>query len=143
MQRDGQATAWRWTEEGTSWMDVAARDPSGPATYLIVLRHVLVAQDIAMTIAEFDPAAQVILTDSAAEAVERLSGVDRLAVAFVGQGPEAFRASPLSQTVARKGGRVVLMGEEAEAHGEAQGFAVLTRPFSTGSILVHLSARAR
>ena len=29
------------------------------ATYLIVLRHVVVAQDIALTIGEFDPAARV------------------------------------------------------------------------------------
>jgi hypothetical protein len=115
-----------------------ARDPAAPATYVIVLRHVLVAQDIAMTIAEHDPSARVIVASTGAEVVPQLEGVARVEVAFVGKGPAAFQASPLAPALSRRGGRVVLMGEEAEAEGERQGFAVLTRPFSTGNILVHL-----
>jgi hypothetical protein len=119
-----------------------AGDPAAPATYLIVLRHVLVAQDIAMTIAEHDPSARVIVAATGAEAVQALDGPGPVAVAFVGKGPEAFRASPLAPALTERGARVVLMGEEAERDGEAQGFAVLTRPFSTGNILVHLNAGA-
>ena len=114
-----------------------------PATYLIVLRHVLVAQDIAMTIGEFDPGARILTAASGPEALPLLEGVERIAMAFVGNGPEAFRASLLAQAVAERGGRVVLMGEEAEAEGEAQGFAVLTRPFGTGNILAHLDTEGR
>ena len=119
-------------------MGDAARDANGPGIYLIVLRHVVVAQDIAMTIAEFDPEARVVTAASGAEALPLLEGVERIAMAFVGKGPEAFRASLLARAVAERGGRVVLMGEEAEAEGEAQGFAVLVRPFSTGNILAQL-----
>lgn len=121
-------------------MDQAEGVAVGQATYLIALRHVLVAQDIAMTVGEFDPTARVVVASSAAEAETRLSGIDRIAVAFVGQGPEAYRASSLSRAVAERGGRVVLMGEDAESLGEAQGFAVLARPFTTANILFHLAA---
>ena len=118
-----------------------AGDSDAPATYVIVLRHVLVAQDIAMTIADYDPKARIVVAANGADALARLEEVGRIAVAFVGKGPRAFQASPLAQALAGRSGRVVLMGEEAEAEGEAQGFAVLARPFSTGNILVHLGSR--
>ena len=110
----------------------------GPATYLIVLRHVLVAQDIALTIADVDPQARVVTAASEAETLTKLGDVDRLAVAFVGQSPRAYEGSALAEAIGRCGGRVVLLGEEAEAEGAAMGYAVLVRPFSTGSILSHL-----
>lgn len=119
-------------------MGDAAEGAGDPATYLIVLRHVLVAQDIALTIAEFDPGARVVTAASVAEAMSLLPSVERLVMAFVGRGPDAYRASPLAQAVKDRGGRVVLMGEEAEEEGEAQGFAVLARPFGTGNIMAHL-----
>ena len=124
-------------------MSDAAKGAGDPATYLIVLRHVLVAQDIAMTIGEFDPSARILTAASGAEALPLLRGVEHIAMAFVGKGPEGFRASPLAQAVAERGGRVVLMGEEAEAQGEAQGFAVLVRPFGTGDVLAHLDPGQR
>ena len=113
-------------------------ETDAPDTYLIVLRHVLVAQDIAMTIAEHDPAAQVIVAANGTEAVPKLDGIGQVAVAFVGKGPDDFRGSSLASALAERSGRVGLMGEEAEAQGEVQGFAVLTRPFTTGNILLHL-----
>jgi hypothetical protein len=91
-----------------------------------------------MTIGEFDPSARVIVTRTGEDAMPLVAQVERLAVAFVGKGPEEFRASSIAEVVARRGGRAVLMGEEAEARGEAQGFAVLTRPFTTESILALL-----
>ena len=117
-----------------------AQQPDGqPVTYLIVLRHILVAQDIAMTVSEFDPTARVVTVTSPAEAEERLKDIDAIALAFVGQGPDAYASSSLSWAVARRGGRVILLGEEAEAQGEAHGFAVLSRPFTTANILSHLA----
>ena len=120
-------------------MNGAQQSDGQAVTYLIVLRHILVAQDIAMTINEFDPAAQVIAATSSAEAEERLSGIDAITLAFVGQGPDSYASSSLSRAVAQRGGRVILLGEEAEAQGEAHGFAVLARPFTTANILSHLA----
>ena len=119
-------------------MTNATRSGDDRPAYLIVLRHVLVAQDIAMTIADVDPQARVVTAASEAEALSKLDGVERLAVAFVGQSPRAYEGSELAEAVGRCGGRVVLLGEDAEAEGAAMGYAVLVRPFSTGSILSHL-----
>lgn len=41
-------------------------------TYMVLLRQFLVAQDIAMTIAEFDPKARVIVAADMAEAMQQL-----------------------------------------------------------------------
>jgi hypothetical protein len=112
----------------------------GRPAYLIVLRHVLVAQDIAMTIADRDPGASVVTVASPSEALPALAGVDRLSVAFVAEAPRVLRGSDLAQAIAARGGRVVLIGEAAEAEGTALGFPVLTRPFSTEDILEHLAA---
>lgn len=106
--------------------------------YLIVLRHVLVVQDIAMTVAEFAPEARIITSVSPNDALPLLEGVGQVAVAFVGQGPSAFRGSLLEDQIGERGGRVVLLGEEAELTGPAAGYPVLTRPFTTESILQHL-----
>ena len=111
--------------------------------YLIVLRHVLVAQDIAMTIADRDPGAPVVTVASASEALPALAGLDRVAVAFVAEAPRALRGSDLGRAIEARGGRVVLIGEAAEAEGTALGFPVLARPFSTEDILAHLPGEAR
>jgi hypothetical protein len=123
-------------------MTSGPRAGDGPRTYLIVLRHVVVAQDIAMTITDMDPEARIVTAASEAEALPRLAGVEHLAVAFVGQAPRAYQDSALARAVLARGGRVVLMGEEAEAEGAALGYAVLVRPFSTEGILQHLAGGA-
>lgn len=108
------------------------------AAYLIALRHVLVAEDIAQAIREHEPRARVVRAASAEEAAWAVEGVARLRVAFVAADPEGFEASALARAVAARGGRVVLMGEAAEAKGPALGFAVLRRPFDSGAVIGHL-----
>ncbi len=114
--------------------DAEATGGLGAPAYVVALRHAVVAQDIAQTVAEFDPAAPVIVAASPAEAAQALEGVARVALAFVGEGPRGFRGSPLARALARRGASVVLMGGEAEAEGEAAGFAVLARPFTMGLV---------
>lgn len=120
-------------------MSDTAKDGGDNPAFLIVLRHVVVAQDIAMTIADLHPGARIVTAASTAEALPALRDVGRLAVAFVAEAPRAHRDSDLAREIARRGGRVVLIGEAAEAEGTALGFPVLARPFSTGDILVHLA----
>ena len=109
--------------------------------YLVVLRHVVVAQDIAQTLEEAVPGAAVIVAPSMDDAAMVPDGVERVAVAFVGAGPRAWRTSALARAVAARGGRVVLMGGKAEAEGVAAGFDVLFRPFSIAAVLGQLGDR--
>ena len=124
---------------GDKRMSDTGRGGVDRSAYLIVLRHVLVAQDIAMTIADADPGALVVTAASPAEALPALGTVRRLAVAFVAESPRGHGDTELGRAISARGGRVVLIGEAAEAEGEALGFPVLTRPFSTGDILAHLA----
>jgi hypothetical protein len=117
-----------------------AEAPGEAPAYLVALRHVVVAQDIAQTVGEFDPDARVVVAASPAEAVQRIEGIGRIALAFVGEGPRGFAGSALAGALARRGASVVLMGGEAEAEGEAAGFAVLARPFGMGAVTALLAS---
>ena len=106
-----------------------------------MLRHVVVAQDIALTVAEVASEARVLTAATTEEALRRLSDVERLAVAFVAEAPRDWPESPLAAAVAARGGRVVLIGEAAEAEGQRLGYDVLMRPFSTADVLACLAPR--
>ena len=112
-------------------------EASGTA-YLIVQSQSLVALDLAMAITEFDPAASVVTTASCADALPAIDGVRQIAVAFVDGGPCTFAASALAREVAQRGGRVVLMGRDAEDAGEGLGYPILERPFSGDHVAWHL-----
>jgi hypothetical protein len=60
-------------------------------------------------------------------------------VAFVGEGPSRFAGSALAQMIQNRGGRVVLLGDEAEAEGRKAGWPVLDRPFSQSLVLTLLA----
>ncbi len=103
--------------------------PKTAGTYLVVLADYLVAQDLAESIVVYDADAEVLVLHSASRAAAALEKVERIAVAFVDAGPELFGASELAQMIQSRGGRVVLLGDEAEAAGGALGWSVLQRPF--------------
>lgn len=122
--------------------------PKSPEpAYLIVQRQMLVAMDLVAAIEEFDPTASVITAASCAEALPAIHRLPRIAVAFVDRGPRAFADSALAREVAERGGRVVLMGSEAEdaadSAGEPLGYPVLERPFSGDHVAGHLAGAAR
>ena len=109
-------------------------------TYLIVVSEMLVAQDIAQTIADFDAAADVIFAKCTAEAEAALAWSDTVAIAFVASRPQNFVGSTLAGAISARGGRVVLLGVEAEATGPTSGFDVLSQPFDTDSLIARLRA---
>lgn len=114
------------------------RTKTGSDAYLIVLRELVIAQDIAQTIGDVDPAARIIVTATPTEALAALADVDRLAVAFVSALPEQFDDLPLRQAIARRGGRAVLLGHEAETAGPSDKWDVLPQPFSTQTVIAIL-----
>jgi len=115
------------------------RPPSG--AYVIVLRDYLVSQDLAETVAEYAPGAEVILHHTPAAAAAAVTSLEKIEVAFVEQEPEAFAASGLARLIDARGGRVVLMGSAAEAAGAKNGWPVLHRPFALQQVLLHLAGR--
>lgn len=117
-------------------------DEDRPRGYLIALRHTVVALDLAQAVADFDPAAPVLILPGPAEALCALSQVTSLALAFVAEAPAAFRGSPLEAAIRARGGEVVLLGEAAELEGEAMGYAVLPRPFTAENVAACLTEAA-
>ncbi|MEH6773367.1 MAG: hypothetical protein V7668_05560 [Cereibacter changlensis] len=103
-------------------------------TCLIALKHFVVAQDIAQIVAEFDPAAQVILVTDP-RSIALTEGVERVWLAFLGIGPSRVAEDPLAQAVLRRGGRLVLISDEAEETGATGDWWVLQRPFTTDAVL--------
>ena len=116
-----------------------AETPGGPVgTFLIVLKQVVVAQDIALTLSDLNPAAQVVVASSHSEALAALAAVSSVALAIVNDGPQSFPHSDLCHAITLRGGRVVLVGTEAEDAGEAAGWQVLHRPFTSDAVLALL-----
>jgi hypothetical protein len=120
-------------------MNTSVLHTRSAASYLIVLKDCLVAMDLAESISDFDAGADIVARHSAACAIAALETIKRVAVAFVDTGPDHLAASGLMGMISARGGRVVLMGDEAETSGEARGYPVLHRPFSQGLVLDHLA----
>jgi hypothetical protein len=106
-----------------------------PRTYLIVMKEVLIAQDLALTIADYDTNASIIIASTHAEAEAALATVNSLEMAFVANAPSQFKTSMLARTIRQRNGRVVLLGSEAEEVGPTQCWEVLNQPFSTDAVL--------
>ncbi|SFA88170.1 hypothetical protein SAMN05421688_1446 [Poseidonocella pacifica] len=103
--------------------------------FLIVLRQLLVAEDIADTLCDRFPGAQVERTRGAEEALQRIEAGLRADLAFVEMSPAEFDRSDLKQALLLQGARIILLGDAAELAEEAEGFPVLRRPFSTVALL--------
>lgn len=108
-------------------------------TYLITMPEVVIAQDIACTITDHNPGATVIVAQTAAEAEAALATVAVLTLAFLAESPSTFAQSALAKSIARRRGRVVLLGDAAEAAGPTPDWAVLHQPFDTNAVLTILS----
>ncbi|RMH49367.1 MAG: hypothetical protein D6686_08300 [Alphaproteobacteria bacterium] len=107
---------------------------------LVIQRDPLVALDIAETLARDLPGIAVVLARSCDEALAQAEGRPPPAVALVAAAPEGFGASPLGRWLAGAGVRVILTGDAAEERGEAAGFAVLHRPFTSRALVDCLRA---
>ncbi len=117
--------------------------PAARDTFLVVLDDVLVARDLAQTAAEFSPACDVVVTTTSALALVALADVVNLNAAFLGMEPDAFDGSALQAAIATRGGRVFLLGEEAERLGRGEGWEALVRPFTSDAVKTALLLRER
>ncbi len=108
-------------------------------TYIIVMRDVLIAQDLSLTIGDHDPGARIEVASSLTEAEAIVARLTQIVMAFIVEAPRKFRHSDLSRAIAERGGRVVLLGDDAEDGGPTPDWDVLYRPFSTDEVLARLT----
>jgi hypothetical protein len=126
----------------------APMDSSGPVmsdmqktksthTYLLLMDAGLVACDLTQIILSFDPRASVTLTQTVEAALAHAGGDDdvRLMSAILDLGPDAARSSGLARMIADRGGRIILIGNDADATAVGHNWPVIERPFSTDSVL--------
>jgi len=89
----------------------SAEDHHPHTLVVMVLREVLVALDIEMTIRKICAGVQIILANSADEAAI-LYPEGRISAVFVQMNAADYGASPLSRRVTADGGKAVLVGYE-------------------------------
>lgn len=103
-------------------------------TYIIAMRQILVAQDIAMTIGEFEPMANVIIAEDIADAMSRAVG--SIVLAFV-DGP-SWLAHPLPEETMQG---AVMVGD-APTLMQTAFWGCLDLPFTTDHVVALLDRRA-
>lgn len=102
--------------------------------FVIVVRDVLVGQDLAQTIAEDRPEAPVIVATSLQGALVAMHEVATVEAAFVAADPKEFARSPLAFALAECGAQVVLMGLWADEPLPVTGWKRLRYPFTSDDV---------
>ncbi|SDG72945.1 hypothetical protein [Alloyangia pacifica] len=114
---------------------------SGPG-FLVLLNDPFVAEDVARSISEHDPTAQVVCAQTPEAALLLVQSEGRIGVALLQMAPSEVARSALGQLLSASGTRIALAGDAAEQQGSACAYEVLQRPFSSAEIIRVLS-RAR
>lgn len=109
-----------------------------PEIFVLVVREVLVAQDIAMMMRNLRPDAHIVIARSLVEAAETLPE-GRVIAAFVQETVSAYTMSALAIRVATDRGRAVLVDEENASTAQPGDYAILAFPFMEEHVLALLS----
>ncbi|MCA0963509.1 hypothetical protein [Salipiger bermudensis] len=104
-------------------------------SFFVAVTDQLVGIDISTILRDAHPDAVVITAPDREAALALLEEGPAPKIAVVSLSPKEAVSSPLGQKLRDLGARIVLMGHEAELHGEADGFEVLHRPFRTRDLL--------
>ncbi len=110
----------------------------GTHAYMLVMEAGVIACDLAQIVLYFDPQATVTLVQGIASAMAHVERTSRLTTAILSIGPDAVSASGLDAAIRAKGGRLHLIGDEAENAPAQDRWSVIMRPFSTDSIIAVL-----
>ena len=112
----------------------------GAGVYLIVLREVLIANDITMVIHDAVPGVRVIAVMDLDDAAKQVMPDDHVSVAFLAVDPAIAMQSALVQELAGQGTRIVIVGhDEHPALTRAMGWSVLVYPFNGDDVQHHLA----
>jgi|GEM_PF-1126212 hypothetical protein len=109
-------------------------------TYIVLVTETVVAFDIAQTITDYDQSAKVFLAKSMTEAEAAMVDIESVEIAFIAGCPSTFSGSALHRDLVMRGGRIVLLGIEAEVTGPTPVFDVLPQPFDTDAVIAKLRA---
>lgn len=102
--------------------------------YLIVVSDVIVGQDLAQTISDEHPDAEIIVVTTLDAAVTALAAVPFVGVAFIAADPERLARSQLNRILAGQGAQVVLMGLWTDQAPKVAGWKLLPFPFTTETV---------
>lgn len=111
------------------------------AVYLIVLKEPIVAQDMALTLADHDPQADIMTCDTTGMALERIAPLAAVEAAFVAADPDDAEAAALFEALTDRAARIVLMGDRAEEKAATLPWTVLQRPFTSADVISLLASR--
>lgn len=117
---------------------VADVSPQGSPAYLVVNRHGVIAIDIAATIRELDPDANVVVAMSLPEAAALLAALDRIVLAVIEGTSAPLCATPLGQALAARGAPVLLLDSDETQVWSYPKLVILGLPFSTAALLTAL-----
>jgi hypothetical protein len=108
--------------------------------YLVVMEEMIVAEDLRGAIFEWDPAAEVAIAGTLADAQLIVLEPDQhLVGAFVMVSPRDYLTSWLYPILDASGKHAILLGDDAEIAGAGPHFQVLYGPFSTADVHAQLS----
>jgi predicted amino acid dehydrogenase len=118
---------------GSTMLDM--QRTKGRHTYLLLMEAGVIACDLTQIILSFDPGASVTLAQTVEAALAHAGDDVRLTTAILELGPDATRSSGLARVIEDRGGRIILIGDDAEATARTHGWPVIERPFSTEAVL--------
>jgi len=117
---------------------------SGREAYLVVMKHVVVAEDLAQIVADFEPGAEVLHVRDTPAALEAMRDIAALRLAFLIDDRHVEGWSDLVASILDRGGRVVLIPRsEGVKAAPFTDCLILDRPFTTEMVQAILDAALR
>ncbi len=105
---------------------------SGREAYLVVLKHVVVAEDLTQIVNEFDPGAEVLRVRDTSAGLQALQDIAAMRLAFLIDDRHAEGWNELVAGIIARGGRVVLIPRsEGIETAPVADCLILERPFTT------------
>ncbi|AMY69684.1 hypothetical protein FALB51S_03370 [Frigidibacter albus] len=114
---------------------------SGRNAYLVVLKHVVVAEDLAQIVAEFDPGAEVLHMRDTSAALQAVREIGAMRLAFLIDDRHVEGWADLVAGIMARGGQVVLIPRsEGIVTAPFADCLILDRPFTTEMVKATLDA---
>jgi len=108
---------------------------------LIVLKEVLVGQDLAQAVRDERPDARVVIAQTPEAALSAIDDEARVEIAFVAAEPQVFERSSLVRGLTKRGARVVMLGVWTDPAALPGSWTLLPFPFTTEDVRALIPSR--